>query len=986
MANYSDAQISDAVAQFIKSSIVVKKDALGPIDVSAKYEETLQLFSSTLILDPNSIYYLIFLASNKLNAEVLKAIDLIQDIDIAIQEMSNKSVPITNTGQLGNAASALLTTNSILTQNSAVSEKPLGQYNKAVGSFVVASLAPNIKKDGAIVRPPQAAQAAARADLTSLAPMYIDILSWAARLMTILPIAGGGQFKSLNLQAIALQESLIQARADLISLQKAFEDPATSQDQKIAMTKDAYLRIVAGQAVVNNLSVVEDPLAPRMQSAVATNTTPEIDGYLVRPGPSGTLGPATILCTKSAPWVMTTGINDLLTIAEDGNAPTTYTIPVPTQPSVVSMGIAISYDLHNAIAATLHGSVAAPFTITVDTINTGSPPTPTPVLFEVYVDGVLFFGHIAAGTYTLLQIIPILQGLTDASGNLLSTVVNVADDGSGEVKFTYITPGAHTIMIGEFDPVGHPYTGPLGLTNNPANTGVDANNEIEIDGNLSPALPSGHPSDIIGTLNTWFADSSLPYSAGATTTSINIVNTDHGAQSITMTAKSADRATVLRAYTTLGFFEGQSDENDDVTAADVVKVINDAGKLKATDVMQNFARGTTGTIIGLQTLQVPTGLILQVSPTDHAGDMLYVLNGINVGYYRIVSITTSGLYDLILVESTTTFLTPYTANVGWSVVRETVELESKATDLTTAIDIRDASANTTLGLTVGKVVGTTTGFQVKKSGVAQNFTSADVAVGDYVQLGTTDYDPNLPHYLVGSLSSPTQIELALGSEFVMPYIDPLPQQFVIISADYIAYYQFVQGMNEWRKATEASKYSKDIQELERVMNPLLVNTNPSDGQIKDARFYGTFPLLLDPDPTKRLLPPLRDALKKFVTRTSSRIDAAIKMLQERGFDRAYNTLMDGDLVSFFGYDKDDAASGAYMLKTMRSLAQNDLAVSKSNNTMDDTSLQSSSTTTNANYDYSDGDKDENIKLIGNAPVPDASDPSVPANYTKTSLG
>jgi hypothetical protein len=136
----------------------------------------------------------------------------------------------------------------------------------------------------------------------------------------------------------------------------------------------------------------------------------------------------------------------------------------------------------------------------------------------------------------------------------------------------------------------------------------------------------------------------------------------------------------------------------------------------------------------------------------------------------------------------------------------------------------------------------------------------------------------------------------------------------------------------------------------------------------------------------RLLPQLRDALEKFVTRTSPRIDAAIKMLQERGFDRAYNTLMDGDLVSFFGYDKDEAASGAYMLKTMRSLAQNDLAVSKSNNTMDDTSLQSFSTTTNPNYDYSDGDKDENISLIGSAPMVDASDPSVPPNYTKTILG
>ena len=191
MANYTDDEIASAVAKFIKSSITVKKDALGPIDVSAKYEETLQLFSSTLILDPNSIFYLIFLASNKLNAEVLQAIDLVEDIDIAIGEMSNRSTPITNTEQLGNAASALLTANTILTQNSAVSAKPLGQYNKSVGNFVTASLAPSIKQNGAIVRPPQAAQAAAKSDLAALAPMYIDILAWAARLMTILPIAGG---------------------------------------------------------------------------------------------------------------------------------------------------------------------------------------------------------------------------------------------------------------------------------------------------------------------------------------------------------------------------------------------------------------------------------------------------------------------------------------------------------------------------------------------------------------------------------------------------------------------------------------------------------------------------------------------------------------------------------------------------------------------------------------------------------------------------
>jgi hypothetical protein len=457
-----------------------------------------------------------------------------------------------------------------------------------------------------------------------------------------------------------------------------------------------------------------------------------------------------------------------------------------------------------------------------------------------------------------------------------------------------------------------------------------------------------------------------------------------------MTAKSADRGIVLRAYTKLGFFEGQSDESLDVTAADVADEINSIGKLKAIVVKQELAHSNVGCVADSVTFRVEPMTVLP--PGDSVGDMLYVLNGANSGYYEITGVYRSTNpgddYALIFINGSRDYFDhPYDVpNTSWAIVRETVELESKSTALTTAIDIQAASANDILGFTVGRVGGTTTGFQVQKSGVVQNFTSADVVVGDYVQLGVAEYKPTLPHYLVGSLSSPTQIELALGSESVMPYIDPLPQQFVIISADYIAYYQFVQAMNEWRKATEASKYSKDIQELERVMNPLLVNTNPPDSQIRDAEYAlgdltrpnpaGLWPLLLQ----------LSAALTKFVTRTSSRIDAAIKMLQERGFDRAYNTLMDGDLVSFFGYDKDDAASGAYMLKTMRSLAQNDLAVSKSNNTMDDTSLQSSSTTTNPNYDYSDGDKDENISLIGSAPIVDASDPSVPPDYAKTTLG
>jgi hypothetical protein len=730
MAKYTDNEISAAVSQFIKSSVTVKKDALGPVDVSAKYEETLQLFSSTLILDPNSIFYLICLASNKLNAEVLRAIDLVTDIDIAITEMAKRTTNITQTTQLGNAASALLTANSILNKDAAVSAAPLDKYNQALKNFTDASLAPNVKNGSTIVRPPQAAQAAARADLASLAPMYIDILSWAVRLMTIIPLAGGGQFKSLNLQVIALQESLIQARANLISLQKAFEDPNTTQDQKIALCKDAFLQITAGQAVIKNLSVVADPLLPRMSSNDGL-----LLGYPAMPGPSGIFTPATVLGTRSAPWVITPGTQDQLVIAEDGNAPTTYTITVPPQPFVESIGTATSYDLHGWSTAYVVGTGSAPFVIT--DVPGG--------LFEVYVDGTRYFGHINASTYDMPTMLGVLQNLLNAHGDALSTVLSVDDGGgTGYVHFVHQSPGFHTILVGEFDPATQPYTGPLGLTNNPSSTGVDANNLVEIDGNPSTVLSSGSASDIATAINSWASVASLPYHATAIGTKISIANTAPGAQKITLTAPLASidpvgRATILRTYTTLGFFEGQSDENGDVTAQKVADYINSIGKLKAAVVRQDFAYDTTGSAIGPQTFQVPVGAVPQSSSTDHAGDMLYILNGTNADYYRIVSITPSGSFDLIVVENTSTLIYPDTGHVGWSVVRETVSLTSTLTKdslngLTTKVDVRAASANSILGYTVGFAVGTTSGFKVKKSGVDQDFSASDVEVGDYVQL------------------------------------------------------------------------------------------------------------------------------------------------------------------------------------------------------------------------------------------------------------
>ena len=66
---------------------------------------------------------------------------------------------------------------------------------------------------------------------------------------------------------------------------------------------------------------------------------------------------------------------------------------------------------------------------------------------------------------------------------------------------------------------------------------------------------------------------------------------------------------------------------------------------------------------------------------------------------------------------------------------------------------------------------------------------------------------------------------------------------------------------------------------------------------------------------------------------------------------------------------------------MRSLAQNDLPITNKSTTADDTSLDSSVQTSDANFDRSDVDKDENLKLLGSVPDLDT-DATVPADYYK----
>jgi len=183
--------------------------------------------------------------------------------------------------------------------------------------------------------------------------------------------------------------------------------------------------------------------------------------------------------------------------------------------------------------------------------------------------------------------------------------------------------------------------------------------------------------------------------------------------------------------------------------------------------------------------------------------------------------------------------------------------------------------------------------------------------------------------------------------------------FTIKSAAYREYLDFINAEEDWEATKALTLYETDIQELMRVMNAVLYSARPTQAQRTDAHNAVT-------SLTNLLLMLSEDVLVAFVVVPVPRIDAALKMLKERALDRAYDQLLNGYVAEFFGMSKDDVAYSAYILKTMRALAQKDLPVSRYDEDGDDTTLRMTTTDTDSSFDLSDHDLDESVAILGTA--------------------
>lgn len=963
MSNFTEQELQTAVSQFVRSEIKTSRDQLGTLDVDYSFSEVREYVASTLVFDPSAVFYLLSLAANRVNQDVLTAVDYLSDLQTAILEVGRDTTRVTSTNLLEDAAAALLEVDRLILTKNVLTERPLIRYRNALSKFTTISLAPNIRsvtgsgfpETYEIVRPPPKAQEAIRSavqNLRELHEMVIDEMEQLSVAMT--------EFLDANLPLVAIQSSIGKVRVDLRKLKQEF-DSSSTDDDAISLTRDAYLRISAGESVINNLSTVSDPRESRMHGTSVTT-----DRAQAAFGSDSTVTAACVTTGLSAPWEVGPATNEL-ELSVDGGAPVTVTLPVDDEANIVGC-VPEPYDIHAAAAAQLTASAVGPYTV---------PSSPNNV-FTIYVDGSGYQATLTSGSRTAAQIAAQMNPATrtDGTPGTLADVAIAEDDGTHALRFRHLTVGPGSLVIGDQATLNAAVKFTNGQDSDDAvNTrGVAANNKIrflvddvyEVDITLTSGAArtaAQVAADIDGRAFVQ-ATAATREIIGGTDTVVEVASETHGAGSVI----SPYPVTVVHeaAMATLGFFEHQTDRANYTDSDEAAAAIEQALPDVAVDLSERVIQEGSDGVARLEGVDyvLDVGVTGTLLPEVGGGQSLFISQGVNAGWYRVEGVVSldAGTRDgLVVQRAFPSVVLPQASSQLWSVQERLMTIRSVGESLSSSLEVGFGSANMALGLTEQTVIGQTSGLKIVQAGTILNVQRYDVREGDIVFIGS---GLSVTSHIVEAITE-SGYQMELTPSVPMSIIGEL---YEVWSAASVAYEAFYSQLSDWQSTLASSRFAQDILYLERSLNPLLYNKNPSSALVNDALAAAS--ALADLySKESSLAPGATQILAGFTVFPVPRIDSLLNMLIERGLDRAHDLLLLGRFTDFFSSGKDDGSYGGNMLQAMRSVAQKDLPVGRSDEENHvDRRLVSSVTEADADWDYSD--RDDETGFIETDDIPD----------------
>lgn len=987
MSNFTTTEIQAAVEKIVRSTVRSPTGILGDRKIHTSFNDIQEAAAGVFILYFNAPFYVLKLGASRVKDLVQTQAQTVASLLDAVLATNRLVLPVSDLTPLANARTALGELEAAVASRAQgftnIQQVPaFRRYAQSVSQFIETNAPSVTSPSNPSSTTPSTTTGAgltltdtpggARAKIPGLARDLRDLRDELVRRVTLLS-QGMEDFGSLNLPQVAAQGVISRAR---VVLDERFNElNALNEVERLDSLREVLLDLLTQKPIVQKYGAAQAPSEFITTSGLATAFSDTL--HLATPAQvtGDTYGPYDILESSH-----------FLKFTMDGGTPLEYPLPL-------------------AFIAELNSILVEPFNFTADRnqlrVVFDDPNNPTPTTFDITFPVSLMT---AAAVVTQLNLYFSGSDLVAERFFYplkLDTVVTISSLGGNDGRFTIlggslsgldirvgdeldVTSGANagtTWGVTAIDPSGQfldatgvapvvpvplpganiqvgPAARALRLRDSAPATSLSLRRSIKLprtggEEDLAAAILGFTPGVEARSRPVTAAEvaSNIASSTSALTAEPAYVETLYAGAARSSPTDATQvalvrfaAAGVITGGTSVLFTSSIAVENVGVGDAIVIRSTLAPADLNA----EGFVTAVTGNVISaLFGAAVASGSVeIEIGPTVvfGYGDVLLITDGPNQGRYTTrepQNVGTTASFELLLdrpLPVPKNGSSPLAFSVSFG--QETVRFMSRLERVESAVRVENGSAGTAAALFFTALPATARGTTAYLKFATY---PKGASIGDLLLLYETQYNVVSRSFFIVGLEPTSgiveldfEVESTASFSFDFDVPNPFGRIRVAQVADFAA---FKAGLDEWLERPEQQEAY--FQKLATVLNPLLVNKNPTIAQVNEAQFElkkllsvltiegaGLYGVVQSPDAMPE--DTLEFVLSNYTAPAVEPVDTLLSTLRQKSADRGIDLLTEGQFRTFFGLDMDGVSYSGTLTKSLRELARNDLPVRKFN--------------------------------------------------------
>jgi hypothetical protein len=945
----STTEIDAAVELLVRGTVRYQRSYLGSPDRDLTHGDVVEAVGSSLLYEPDAVFYVIRLGLDTFRLTLSTAISIVEQMLVVVDDLAMKARPLNEVRGLAEAEASLRRLDSAAARSGVVSGSEYRRFQRAtdqaledLASVVRQSYVPrgSTTTTTDVIRPREEARSLMRTLFGQLRTSHAALLVRLPELKSSL-----SDFLSSNLVADVAANQLARVRSRLTTIRADLESLSPADRRLIA--RNSTLGVLAARATVRGLSERPVPGQPRLQQEISATPTYRLRAY-------GTGTAPELIGTRCAPFKLRETVTDTLGIDDLNGVPTF---------DVLLVGGAAPSAVPGVARAELQSQEIAPFQIGPD-LATPHPLLSTNGPFNIVAGGsgsvlhLVIDGDVREVALTNGPAVPALTLVNDinlaAAGWVPPSPINAVVDGVA-VRIDYQngaqTPAYRDRVLEACPGFDHatallPWT-VNGVSPLARSQGWDANDEVWIQPNDAPGpvpvplTPGAWPNYTVTVLSVANDITAAMAGAGEAAEGADVggrlvIRSQLYGEGSIITMRSDGlrvppdpRAGLptpsLLALEALRFTDGDERREADVRAAAVVQRLNIDTSFHAGAVAR---KENTVFLDALQAYRVGAGVIddlvlaLDSDPLatwpSYVELKVVVTGGDNSGIYGLSAAPTYAAGNLTLHLDRRLRDTTLGLALCIQVYRERLRIQSLDAGLTGIIDLYDParSARTLLGLSDAPVETTVDQVLVEQNDSLLGWIPLDLSryhlVPTDLVLDGTEVEQTVVSGVTNVSSGILDVDPGVAPGLVLS-----TGGFSLVSAWARSHATLLADLSVWLQDTLPP--FDDLGDLDRALGRLLLSESGKD--VVDVMYD-----LLDALRTR--LDALGVVVDAYQGRRIAAVTRAADLLQEHGYDRARDLLLQARVPEVLSTTSKSASYAGAAQAAFATMAANDLNVSR----------------------------------------------------------